>query len=131
MVLVYCHKYDTLGLIIASPEAAKIQGIPVNFYEYGMTILSSLAIALASRIVGVLVVTSVLVLPIATAMLTSHSYKGLIIKSNIYALIGTIGGILCAWFIPWNPGSLIVLVSLVFFIIGYIINKCIYKRTSL
>lgn len=103
-----------LTFTLFDEDAATVQGLPVRALDYLLAILASLSVALAAKIVGVLVVTSLMVLPVAGGMLVRRGYKNLLVIAIIHSFLSVMIGIMLAWWIPWAPGSLIVLVSFVF-----------------
>ncbi|MBQ6558213.1 MAG: metal ABC transporter permease, partial [Clostridia bacterium] len=72
----------------------------------------------ASRIVGALMISSLLVIPVATAMMVSKSYKQTVIFSVIFAEVFTIGGLFVSYYANLRPGGTIVLIGVIALIIA-------------
>ena len=67
--------YKELFLISFDEEGAKVAGVPVNWINIAFTTLTALTIAVAMRIVGILLVSSLMILPVAAALQLAQSFK--------------------------------------------------------
>lgn len=92
-------------------ESAILSGIPVKIINLVLMLLTAIIVSVASRIVGALMISSLLVIPCATAMLISKSYKQTLILSVIFAEIYTIAGLFISYYLNLRPGGTIVLLG--------------------
>jgi zinc transport system permease protein len=92
-------------------EGSKIIGIKVKLINYLFSILVAATISVSIRIVGVLVLSSMLSLPVATAMQLKKSFKLTLIYSIIFSMFDIITGLILSYYINTAPGGMIALVS--------------------
>ncbi len=81
-------------LLTLNPDVAQVQGVPVQLYRYVFVVLLSLAVAVAIKAVGVLLVNAFLVIPASTAKLMSHHFSRFLVISVIVGSISSIAGII-------------------------------------
>lgn len=110
-------------LLTLNPDVAKVQGVPVQLYRYGFIVLLSLAVAVAIKAVGVLLVNAFLVIPASTAKLISHQFSYFLIISVIVGLISSITGILVSGTLNLASGPSIVLVQFLVFVAVFTWSK--------
>lgn len=115
-------KWRTIILVFIDEVSAKLRGINVTFYKYFTTILISVMIALAVKVVGVLLVATMLALPIVSASLFSSNLKKVVLMSIVMAIISFEGGILSSYVFDLPASALIVFISLLELIISSIIK---------
>lgn len=114
-------------LLTLNPEVAQVQGIPVQLYRYVFVVLLSLAVAVAIKAVGVLLVNAFLVIPSSTAKLLSHHFASFLAGSVILGVISSIAGILVSSFFSFASGPSIVLVQFLLFAIAFVWSKLMFK----
>lgn len=115
-------KWRTIILVFIDEVSAKLRGINVTFYKYFTTILISVMIALAVKVVGVLLVATMLALPIVSASLFSHNLKKVVLMAIVMAIISFEGGIMASYVFDLPASALIVFISLLELIISSIIK---------
>jgi zinc/manganese transport system permease protein len=106
-------------LLTLNPDVAQVQGVPVQLYRYGFVILLSLAVAVAIKAVGVLLVNAFLVIPAATAKLISHHFSHFLILSIIVGSSSSITGMMVSGLFNLASGPSIVLVQFLVFVIVF------------
>lgn len=113
--------YRELMYIAFDEECASLAGIQVGKINFIFTILTAVTVSVSSRTVGTLVVSSLLVLPVASAMQISKSYKSTVFISVIYAVIATMTGLILSFYMDLRPGGTIVLIAVAMLIVtmGY------------
>lgn len=107
-------------LLTLNPDVAQVQGIPVQVYRYGFVVLLSLAVAVAIKAVGVLLVNAFLVIPASTAKLMSHHFSRFLVMSVIFGATSSIAGIIVSGFFNLASGPSIVLVQFLLFVAVFI-----------
>lgn len=103
-------------LLTLNPAVAQVQGIPVQFYRYAFIVLLSLAVAVAIKAVGVLLVNAFLVIPASTAKLLSQHFTRFLAMSVILGAISSIAGMIVSGLFNFASGPSIVLVQFVLFL---------------
>ena len=105
--------------------AAKLAGVPVGGINLVLMLLTAVTVSVASRIVGALMISSLLVIPVAAAMMIAKSYKQTIWWSIAFAEFFTVAGLFISYYLDLRPGGTIVLLGVVFLIV---IIACTSKR---
>ena len=108
-------------------RAARLSGVPVNVVSTIFTMLTAVTVAIAARTVGALIVSSMMVLPVACAMQLARSYRGTVWASIGFAELFTISGLVIAYYGGLKPGGTIVLMGVVC-LIGILIVKSAVER---
>lgn len=115
--------YRELFYVTFDEEGAGLSGVPVKSVNLIFTVLTAIVVSVAARTVGVLVISSLMVVPVACAMLISKSYKQNIVLSVIFALVFTITGLTITAFYDIKPGGTIVLVGIAALIVLLLMRK--------
>lgn len=101
-------------------EFARSQGIPVHVFEYALMMLIALTIVACLRMVGIVLVISLLTIPQMTANLFSHRFHRIIWLSMGIGYLSCLGGLYFSFQKNIPSGA-----SIIFFsILIYIICKC-------
>lgn len=115
--------YKELFYIAFDEEAAQLSGVPVKSINFVLMLLTAVTVSAASRVVGALMISSLLVIPAAAAIMISKSYKQTLIISIILAEIFTAAGLTVSFYLDLRPGGTIVLTGVVILIIIMIATK--------
>lgn len=103
-------------LLTLNPAVAQIQGVPVQLYRYGFVVLLSLAVAVAIKAVGVLLVNAFLVIPASIAKLVSHNFSRFLVMSVVFGSTTSIVGMIVSGLFNFASGPSIVLVQFIVFV---------------
>lgn len=106
-------------LLTLNAAVAQVQGIPVGLYRYVFVVLLSLAVAVAIKAVGVLLVNAFLVIPATTAKLLSHHFRRFLVTSMLLGVISSIAGMLVSGLVNFASGPSIVLVQFLLFVVVF------------
>ncbi|KYC38721.1 ABC transporter permease [Scytonema hofmannii PCC 7110] len=117
-------------LLTLNPAVAKVQGVPVQWYRYCFVVLLSLAVAVAIKAVGVLLVNAFLVIPASTAKLMSHHFNWFLILSVIVGSTSSFAGIIVSGLFNFASGPSIVLVQFVLFLAVFSLVQFRKKSTA-
>jgi zinc transport system permease protein len=108
-------------------ETARTNGLPVKPISLGFSIVTGMIVAAAMPIVGVLLVSSLIILPAALAIRVAPSFVSSLFISMLIGLVGVFGGLTASYELSTPPGGTIALVLLVFLIAGMAIQKLVLK----
>jgi len=117
IISIICLLYKKLMYITFNEEQAKVSGLDVSKLNYLFIILAGITVITSIRLVGVLLISSLLVIPNITAMMFERGFKKTAIISTIIAVCSVEVGIIFSYI--WNiaPGGTIVIVSIIIFLI--------------
>ncbi len=104
--------YKALFTLSFDEEYAKTTGLKVKTIHFLFIVMVALVIAASMRIVGILLVSSLMTLPVAAAMRISKSFKQLMVWSIIFAEIAVVAGLLLSYSLDIAPGGTIVLIAI-------------------
>ena len=105
--------YHPLVYIAFDEEAAIIAGVNVEPINYVFFILVSAAISVSIRIVGVLVLSSLIALPVATALQLEKGFRTTLLFSVVFSAIDVLSGLVLSYYLNVAPGGFTALVSVV------------------
>ncbi len=117
ILLVFSQILSPLISISVNEELARIDGVAVEKIRFIFMILLALVIAVALKVVGILLITALLIIPAATARLYSKSPKQMVLVSVLVAIAAVVLGLLASlgWDFPTGP-AIVVSASLLFFV---------------
>ncbi len=102
---------------------ASLDNVKVNLLNISFTILTALIVAVASKTVGALMVSSLMVIPYATSLQLTKSYKASIITSVILSVLAAVIGITLSYYLDIASGGTMVLTSVAILVISLILNN--------
>lgn len=120
-ILILLIKYWTpLLAITVNEEMAAVDGYPVEKLKMILMLMIGLMIAISMKFVGALIITSLMLIPAATAKRFSSSPERMAILASLFGMLSVIGGLVLSWFkdTPTGP-SIVVIAGLLFFITQY------------
>ena len=110
-LLVVILFYKQLLFLSFDEEQAKVSGLPSTALHILFMFIVALVIAVSMRIVGTLLVSSLITLPVAAALRFTKSFKQTIIWAIVFGEVSTIGGLVLAYELDVAPGGVIVLIA--------------------
>ncbi len=102
---------------------ARAAGLRTWFFDYLISVLSGIVVIVAIPIVGILLISSLLVLPALTSTQIAKSFRQTVILSPIIGLLTVIFGLLLSLSINSAPGGTIVLSGIFILAITFVIKK--------
>lgn len=116
LIILFFSVYFRKVLYIAfDEEFARAAGLPVNFINYLVITLVALTVVLNIRVVGIILILSLLTIPQATANLFTKDLKHLLLLSSVFAFVGTIAGLFISYFMDIPSGATIIFTLIVIF----------------
>lgn len=119
----YIWKYKEIVACAFDSDFARVCGLPVRFVNTAMIILVSLCIVLTIRLVGIMLLMSMISLPQLTAECFTNRYGRMIWLSMVICLICSLLGLLLSTVIDVPCSALIVIVLAVVFFVARWIKK--------
>ncbi|BCN31145.1 metal ABC transporter permease [Anaeromicropila herbilytica] len=122
-VLIVIFLYHELLYISYDEEAAKIAGVRVRLINYIFSILVASAIAASIRIVGVLVLSSMISLPVAAAMQLEKGFKVTLCFSILFSIVDIMAGLFLSYYLNVAPGGLTAIISVFLLLVVIVIKR--------
>lgn len=123
LIIIYSIFYNRLFLISFDEKFAKASGINVSFYQFLIAFITALVVVLGMRMMGTLLISSLIVFPAIIAKKLTNSFKGLVMMSCITSIICFIAGILVSFYLNLPAGASIVLVYILLLVIVDVLKK--------
>ena len=123
VVLMSLLLYRELFYVSFDEEGARIVGVPVRLVNFLFTIMTAVTVAVASRTVGALVVSSMLVLPVACSMQYAKSYRQNLWLSVVFAIVFTVIGLFVSYYADLKPGGTIVLLGVAMLLVSLCVKR--------
>ncbi|EKD53075.1 MAG: hypothetical protein ACD_61C00163G0001 [uncultured bacterium] len=110
--------YKELVYISFDEESARVSGIPTRMINTLLIILAALTVSLSIPIVGVLLISALMVIPVVTALQFRRSFVKTIIIAELVSLFSVVAGIFSSFYLNLSSGGTIVLIALGVFVVS-------------
>lgn len=118
-------------VLISFDEAyAKLLGIKIGRFQFVSTIILAVIVSLSIATVGVLLVSSLMIIPVAAAMKVGKSFKNTVVISIMFSEVSIIGGLWLSYELDIASGATIVLINIFILLLVGIFRK-FYVRKKL
>jgi zinc transport system permease protein len=117
--------YNQLLYITFDENGAKIAGVKVKLINYLFALLVGATVSISIRIMGILVISSMIAMPVAAALQLHKGFKTTLIFSIFFGFIDIILGLVLSYFIDSAPGGTIALTSVALLLIVLLLKKVI------
>jgi ABC-type Mn2+/Zn2+ transport system permease subunit len=111
---------NALALLTAHADLAHVSGIPVRWLNYGFVALLTVTVALSIRLLGIILVTSLVVIPPAAARNLARSLRQQILLSLFLGLVGAGGGVALSYPLNLPSGPCITLTLAGLFVLSLV-----------
>ncbi len=120
--------YKELLTLSFDEEHAIVSGIHAKRIHLLFIILTALVIAASIRIVGVLLVSALMTLPVAAAMRIAKSYKQLILYSLLFGEVAVVSGLISGYYLSIPPGGTIVMTAVIILLGSLSYQKLVFRK---
>lgn len=118
LLLIMCLFSRPLIYSAFDRDYARSQGVRADAILTTMTVLTSVAIVLSIRIVGIVLLISLLTIPPVIANCFTKSYNRIALLASIFAVVGNVLGIYVAWKMDFPVGATtIILLAVALFMV--------------
>jgi zinc transport system permease protein len=101
--------HKELFAVTYDEEVARVAGLPVRVYNLLVAITTAITIAVTMKVVGILLVSAMLVLPVAAVQQMTRSFRATVIFASLLGFSVSVGGLVLAFYVDVAPGATIVL----------------------
>ncbi len=106
-----------LFVLCHDAEFARASGLPVPLLSALISVIAALTVSLAMRVVGVLLVSALMIIPVAASQLVARSFKHTMRLAMFIGATVSLNGLSLTYFYPWSPGATIVLLAVLIYLI--------------
>lgn len=122
--------YKELFVSSFDNEFATASGLRTKFIHMLFMVITALVIAASMRIVGILLVSSLITLPVAAAIRMAKSFKQTILYAIIFGEASVLIGLVSAFYLNLAPGGTIVVTSIIILLVVMLMKKIGTQRTA-
>jgi zinc transport system permease protein len=117
-----------LFAVCQDEEHARVSGVPVQAYSILIAVLAAVTITVAMRTVGLLLVSALMVVPVATAQQLTRSFRATHLAAMVIGLVAALGGVVTSYEINTQPGPTIVVLALAVFAVAALAGAVARRR---
>lgn len=115
--------YKEMFALSFDEEHAILSGIPHRAVQWIFTLVVAFVIAAAMKVVGILLVSALMTVPVAASLQFTKSFRQTLIASVVFAELSVITGLFAAYYLDWASGGTIVTASVVQLLIVVLMKR--------
>lgn len=119
--------YHAIVSVSFDTEFARTRRLPTQFIQYTMMLFIAVTIVLSIRLVGIVLLMSLITVPQMTANLFTVNYSKIISLSILLSFVGCVIGLLLSYWLNVPSGAFIIFVLIMMFFIAKAI-KTLFRR---
>ncbi|MFC3608099.1 zinc ABC transporter permease subunit ZnuB [Stutzerimonas tarimensis] len=104
-------------------ELARVEGLPVMAIRLALMLLIAVVIAVAMKIVGVLLITSLLIIPAAAAQRHARTPEQMALGASLLGMLAVCAGLTLSWYQDTPAGPSIVVSAAALFLLSFALPK--------
>ena len=118
-----------LFAVCQDEEFARVTGVRVRAYNIVTSVMAAVTVTVAMRTVGLLLVSALMVVPVATAQQLTRGFKVTLITATAIGAVASVGGVMASFYLNVAPGATIVLLALAGFVAAWPVGSLMrYRR---
>lgn len=98
-------------------EFAQVSGIPTKALSILLAVMTAVTVTIAMRVVGLLLVSALMIIPVASAQQLGKSFSGTRLMASFIGATTAITGVILSFYFDLAPGALIVVLVILIFIV--------------
>lgn len=103
--------YKEMLSLAFDEEMARISGLPVGLVNTIFIVLTAVTVTMTMRVVGVLLVSSLMVVPVATSLQLAQSFRGALVWAIVAGVLSVLAGLILSFYLNLMPGGTVVLAA--------------------
>ncbi|PSL06950.1 zinc transport system permease protein [Haloactinopolyspora alba] len=108
-----------LFAVCQDEEFAKVNGLPVRLYSALIAVMAAVTVTVAMRTVGLLLVSALMVVPVATAQQLTRGFRTTFTLALILGVVPSLSGVVFSYYVNVAPGAGIVVLALAGFVVAW------------
>lgn len=120
--------FKQLLFVTFDEDVARISGLPVRKINLVLAVLTALTVSVSMRVVGILMVSALLVIPVAASLQISKSFKSTLINAVIISELSVVIGLVASFYLSFASGGTIVLTAALAFVAGFVYKQVMTER---
>jgi zinc transport system permease protein len=123
VLLVLLPLWRSLLAITVHEELARVEGLPVAGIRLALMLLIAVVIAVAMKIVGVLLITSLLIIPAAAAQRHARTPEQMALGASLLGMLAVCAGLALSWYQDTPAGPSIVVAAATLFLLSFVLPR--------
>jgi zinc transport system permease protein len=120
-----------LFAVAQDEEFAQVAGLRVRSYNLLVSVMAAVTVTVAMRTVGLLLVSALMVVPVATSQQLTRSFRTTLVAAMAIGMGVSLGGVSISAYVNAAPGATIVLLALACFVAAYPVGVWLRRRQRL
>jgi zinc transport system permease protein len=117
-----------LFAVAQDPDFARVAGLRVGAWNVLVSVLAAVTVTVAMRTVGLLLVSALMVVPVATAQQVTRTFRATLLGSMALGTLASVAGLLVSAYVDAQPGALIVVLALAVFCLAWPVGAALRRR---
>jgi zinc transport system permease protein len=117
--------------VTADPAAARAAGLPTRVYTVALAAMAALTVTTAMRVVGLLLVSALMIVPVAAAQLWTKSFATTMGWAAGLGLAMSVAGLITSYWYDLPPGATIVVVAIAFYALAALVRPARWRRGTI
>jgi len=113
VLVMYFLLFNRLFAISYDETFARATGINVTLYQFVISFLTAVTVVLGMRMMGSMLISSLIIFPALTARRLTASFRGMVIAAACFSIAGFLIGLILSFFLNLPTGASVVCVDLV------------------
>ena len=122
--------YNKVFAVTFDESFARATGVNVERYNVLIAVLTAVTIVLGMRMMGAMLISSLIIFPPLTAMRIFKSFRGVVICSGVLAVVCFLIGITLSYGLSTPAGASVVIVNLAAFLLFFLVEQMLGKRNK-
>ena len=123
MLVLYVLFYHRLFAITFDESFSRATGVRVELYNTVLSVLTALTIVLGMRLMGAMLISSLVIFPALTAMRLLRSFRGVVLCAAAVSVLGFCVGLTGSYLLSTPVGATVVLVDLAVFLLACLLGR--------
>ncbi|MGB8651432.1 MAG: metal ABC transporter permease [Mycobacteriales bacterium] len=112
-----------LFAVCQDEEVARVSGLPVRFLNILVAVSAAVTVTVAMRVVGLLLVSALMVVPVATAQQLTRSFRSTMLGACLLGALASVSGLVVAYYADVAPGAATVVLALGGFLVAALLGQ--------
>lgn len=108
-------------------EFARSTGLPVKAFSILIAVMSALTVAVSMRVVGALLVSAIMIIPVAIAQLFSPGFMRTMFFASLIGTLVTVIGLTITYFYDLSPGAMIVVLAIALYAVAFLARSLLER----
>lgn len=121
--------YKKIVCLCFDETFARVSGIKVKTLQLAITVILAIFISTTMQMFGVLLISALMIVPVASSILIGKSFKNTVVISIVFSEVSIILGIYLSYVFALPSGSLIVIINIIILVVIMCINK-LYRNQN-